>query len=83
MVREGYYRHGHRDAGRRRGGESFVPVSWEKGLALAADALRQVREAHGNSAIFGGSHGWSSAGRVNHASTLLHRFLNGLSLIHI
>ncbi len=30
---------------------------------------------HGATAIFGGSYGWSSAGRVHHARTLLRRFL--------
>jgi biotin/methionine sulfoxide reductase len=75
MVREGYLRHGPGDVGRRRGAEPFVPVSWETALALVAQRLAEVKKAHGNQAIFGGSYGWSSAGRINHARTLLHRFL--------
>lgn len=31
---------------------------------------------HGNGAIFGGSYGWSSAGRFHHAQSQLRRFLN-------
>lgn len=63
--------------GKGRGAESFVPVDWDRALDLVAAELRRVRGRHGNEAIFGGSYGWSSAGRLHHARTLLHRFLNG------
>ena len=76
MVRQGYL-HGKRNTGHLRGGEPFVPVSWDQALELVSDEMRRVRDEHGNQAIFGGSYGWASAGRVNHARTLLHRFLNG------
>ncbi|MER9002597.1 molybdopterin-dependent oxidoreductase [Mesorhizobium sp. M0862] len=75
MVREGYLLRGPADTGRRRGAEPFVPVSWDEALDLVARRLADVKEKHGNQAIFGGSYGWSSAGRINHARTLLHRFL--------
>src|SRR5215467_1879967 len=35
-----------------------------------------VRKKFGNAAIFGGSYGWPSAGRVHHARTLVRRFLS-------
>ncbi|WP_213875292.1 molybdopterin guanine dinucleotide-containing S/N-oxide reductase [Pseudomonas sp. dw_358] len=60
-----------------RGQEPFVEVSWETALALVASELRRVKGEHGNSAIFGGSYGWGSAGRFHHAQSQLHRFLNG------
>ncbi|MDE1164795.1 MAG: molybdopterin guanine dinucleotide-containing S/N-oxide reductase [Pseudomonas sp.] len=60
-----------------RGQEPFVEVSWEVALALVAEQLKQVKAKHGNSAIFGGSYGWGSAGRFHHAQSQLHRFLNG------
>lgn len=41
-----------------------------------ADENRRVRERYGASGIFSGSYGWSSAGRVNHARTLVRRFYN-------
>jgi len=75
MVREGYRRAGTRSDRTRRGVDPFVPVSWDEALDLAARALNDTKMAHGNSAIFGGSYGWSSAGRLHHARTLVRRFL--------
>ena len=62
----------------RRGLDPFVEVSWEQALDLAAKALRDTIDQHGNSAIFGGSYGWSSAGRFHHAQSQIHRFLNSI-----
>ncbi len=59
-----------------RGQEPFVEVSWDEALDLVAGDLDRVRKAHGNRAIFGGSYGWSSAGRFHHAQSQVHRFLN-------
>jgi biotin/methionine sulfoxide reductase len=53
----------------------FVEVDWDTALDLAAAELKRVRDAHGPSGLFGGSYGWSSAGRMNHAKTLVRRFL--------
>ena len=64
-------------SGHLRGREAFVEVPWDEALDLVAGELRRVRERHGNRAIFGGSYGWSSAGRFHHAQSQLHRFLNG------
>lgn len=60
----------------RRGSEEFVSVSWENALDLVVAEIRRVRAAHSNEAIFGGSYGWSSAGRFHHAQSQVHRFLN-------
>jgi len=59
-----------------RGAEPFVAVGWDTALDLAAAEIDRVRRAHGNAAIFGGSYGWGSAGRVHHAQSHIHRFLN-------
>ena len=77
MVRVSYLR-GDSDHRERRGLEGFVPVGWECALDLAAKALRETIETGGNEAVFGGSYGWSSAGRFHHAQSQLHRFLNCL-----
>ncbi len=59
-----------------RGRDSFVEVSWDVALDAIAQELTRVREQHGNSSIFAGSYGWSSAGRFHHAQSQLKRFLN-------
>jgi len=76
MVRAGWLEHGPASKA-RRGAEPFVPVSWERALDLVAEELARVKTGFGNRAIFGGSYGWSSAGRFHHARTQLHRFLYG------
>ncbi len=60
----------------QRGQDSFVELPWDEALDMAAGELRRVRDAHTNRAIFGGSYGWSSAGRFHHAQSQIHRFLN-------
>ncbi|THF65228.1 molybdopterin-dependent oxidoreductase [Pseudothauera rhizosphaerae] len=60
----------------RRGAEEFVELEWDEALDLAARELSRVRGEYGNAAIFGGSYGWSSAGRFHHAQSQVHRFLN-------
>lgn len=71
---EGHSRPG--SSSERRGGEAFVPVSWDEALDFAAGELDRVRRDHGNEAIFAGSYGWGSAGRFHHPQSQLHRFMN-------
>lgn len=75
-VRVGWLEGGRANSGRR--GDSFVEVSWDEALDLAAGELDRVRRNHGNEAIFGGSYGWGSAGRFHHAQSQVHRFLNSI-----
>jgi len=75
MMRAGYRAHRRAGTGGGRGREPFVAVSWEEALDRAAEALAEVKAGHGNSAIYGGSYGWASAGRFHHAQSQLHRFL--------
>lgn len=60
----------------RRGADDFVEVEWGEALDLVAGEIDRVRRDHGNEAIYGGSYGWSSAGRFHHTQSQLHRFLN-------
>lgn len=60
----------------RRGRDGFVPLSWPQALDLAAKEIARVAERHSSEAVFGGSYGWSSAGRFHHAQSQVHRFLN-------
>src|SRR5882762_3500835 len=59
-----------------RGRDEFVSVSWEQALDLLAGELKRIGDTRGPGAIFGGSYGWSSAGRFHHAQSQVHRFLN-------
>ena len=64
--------------GEGRGAGEFVPVSWEFALDAVAAELRRVYAERGPEAVYGGSYGWSSAGRFHHAQSQVHRFLNSL-----
>lgn len=74
-VRQGWLAQRQRSDRSARGSEAFVEVDWELALDLVASELARVRAEHGPAAVFGGSYGWSSAGRLHHARTLTHRFL--------
>ena len=73
-VRAGYLKS--REASRAgRGAEPFVPVTWDVAMDLVEDGLRRVKSEFGNEAIYGGSYGWASAGRLHHSPSVLKRFL--------
>jgi biotin/methionine sulfoxide reductase len=76
-VRQGWLKGGDR-ARDRRGHEPFVELPWDEALDLVAAELKRVIAEHGNKAVFGGSYGWSSAGRFHHAQSQVHRFLNAV-----
>jgi len=80
MVRQGWLENGGpagkgAGTGAGRGGEPFVPVSWDEATALVADELVRVRDSYGPSSIYAGSYGWASAGRLHQAQATLKRFL--------
>jgi biotin/methionine sulfoxide reductase len=75
-VRQGFLDHRGSSDRSRRGAEPFVPVEWDVALSLVASELDRIRSAFGNTSIFAGSYGWASAGRLHHAKSLLHRFMN-------
>ena len=75
MVRKGWLENGP-GPDSRRGRDAFVPLPWPDALDKAAAELRRVYAAHGGKSVFGGSYGWSSAGRFHHAQSQVHRFLN-------
>jgi biotin/methionine sulfoxide reductase len=64
------------DKGAARGEDEFIEVSWSEALDRAAAEIGRVRETYGNASLFAGSYGWSSAGRLHHARTLVRRFFN-------
>jgi len=64
----------------RRGRDDYVELDWDDALDIAAGELRRLGggEPAGQQGrqVFGGSYGWSSAGRFHHAQSQVHRFLN-------
>ena len=78
-IRRNWLEHGSGAATELGGREDFVEVDWPVALSLMAKELQRVRTEHGNSAIFGESYGWSSAGRFHHAQSQVHYFLNTIS----
>lgn len=74
-VRRSYLEQGPEAGGSGRGRDQMVPVDWETALDLAASELKRIHAAGKPESIFGGSYGWSSAGRYHHARTQLRRFL--------
>ena len=76
VVRKSWLESGPGANTKKRGAEPFVSVSWETAEKLVADELTRVKQRYGNSAIYAGSYGWSSAGRFHHAQSQIHRFLN-------
>ncbi|MDP1838887.1 MAG: molybdopterin-dependent oxidoreductase [Reyranella sp.] len=77
-VRKSWLEHGPGANNDKRGQEPFVEVSWDEALDLLSKELARVKTQHSNRAIFGGSYGWSSAGRFHHAQSQVHRFLNAI-----
>ncbi|MGO4682152.1 molybdopterin-dependent oxidoreductase [Hyphomicrobium sp. 2TAF46] len=77
-IRESWLEAGAGTNPSKRGRERFVEVDWETALDLAASEIARISASHGNEAIFGGSYGWSSAGRFHHAQSHLHRFYNNV-----
>ena len=75
LVRQGWLERGP-GPDPMRGQDRFVRVGWDEVLDRLAAELQRVKDRHGLQAIFGGSYGWSSAGRFHHAQSQVHRFLN-------
>jgi biotin/methionine sulfoxide reductase len=79
-VREGWLRNRDRRRSDRdlAGTDRMVPVSWDQALDLVAAEVRRVIDTHGNDAVFAGSYGWTSCGRLHHAQSVVKRFFNCL-----
>ena len=75
-IRQGWLKQRQLSDRSARGHDAFVELGWDEALEIVAQELARVRSQYGDAALFGGSYGWSSAGRLHHARTLTHRFLN-------
>ena len=74
-VRKGWMQNKNQ-SNNNRGRDEFIPVDWDTGLNLAAEALEITKSKYSNSSIFAGSYGWASAGRFHHAKSHINRFFN-------
>ena len=59
-----------------RGNDEYIEMPWDEALEIAASEITRIKSEYGNESIYGGSYGWSSAGRFHNAQAQLHRFLN-------
>ena len=82
LIRRGWLENGP-GPDERRGRDEFVEVSWDEALDHAATELKRLGGGDQTTVspvpgrhVFGGSYGWSSAGRFHHAQSQVHRFLN-------
>jgi len=73
-VRKGWLASRGGQGGDLRGRDEFVEVGWDEALDLVAGEIARTRAEHGPEGLFCGSYGWSSAGRLHHARSLLRRF---------
>jgi biotin/methionine sulfoxide reductase len=76
MIRKGWLNKKGREKSSRRGADTYVAVSWQKAIDLAANEIKKLRNNYGNESIYAGSYGWASAGRFHHANSQLHRFMS-------
>jgi trimethylamine-N-oxide reductase (cytochrome c) len=76
MVRRAWLEHGPGADTAGRGEGDFVRVSWSQALDLVAGELKRVRAAHGPTALFAGSYGWKSPGKLHNCQSLLRRLLS-------
>ena len=61
-----------------RGNDDFQEVPWDEAVQIASNEIKRIKDKYGNGSIYGGSYGWSSAGKFHHAQTQLQRFLNSI-----
>ena len=75
-IRKSWLENGPNSHNHLRGIDPFIEITWSEAEKIVANELKRVSNIFGNSAIFAGSYGWSSAGRFHHTQSQLHRFLN-------
>lgn len=76
MVRRAWLEHGPGADTAGRGEGDFVRVTWKQALDLVAGEIKRVRAVHGPTAIFAGSYGWKSPGKLHNCQSLLRRMLS-------
>jgi len=76
MVRRAWLEKGPGASPETRGKGDFVRVSWDQALDLVAKEIKRVQGDYGPWAIFAGTYGWRSVGRVHNCQPWLRRMMN-------
>ncbi|WP_116134468.1 trimethylamine-N-oxide reductase TorA [Tropicimonas sp. IMCC34043] len=76
MVRRAWLEQGPGADPDGRGTGDFVRVSWDQAVELVAGEITRIRETYGQQAVFAGSYGWKSPGKLHNCQTLMRRMLN-------
>jgi trimethylamine-N-oxide reductase (cytochrome c) len=76
MVRRAWLEKGPGASPETRGKGDFVRVSWDAALDLVAKEIRRVQTEFGPWAVFAGTYGWRSNGRVHNCQPWLRRVMN-------
>ncbi len=76
MVRRAYLENGPGSSVETRGADDFVRVSWDEALDLVTAEFKRMGETYGPTAIYAGSYGWKSPGKLHNCQSLLRRMLN-------
>lgn len=76
MVRKGWLEGNRQGSVEGRGSDPFVALEWDEAIPLVAGELSRIKQTYGNEALYAGSYGWASAGRLHHATSQMRRFLN-------
>ena len=77
-IRKGWLNGGEDRNRHLRGNDEFQELPWDEAIDIAAQEISRVKNNFGNGSIFGGSYGWSSAGKFHHAQTQVQRFLTSI-----
>ena len=75
-IRAGYLEKGIHSDPSQRGSEKFIRVSWEEATDIMTREISRVMNDYGGNAVFAGSYGWKSTGKLNACPVLLKRYLN-------
>lgn len=76
MVRRAWLEKGPGAAPETRGTGDFVRVSWDKAIELVANEIKRVETDYGPWAVFCGTYGWRSTGRMHNCQPWLRRMMN-------
>ena len=76
MVRRAYLEKGPQAERDSRGDGDFVRVTWDQALDLVAGEIKRLEDEEGPWALYAGSYGWRSSGKIGNPQVMLKRMMN-------